>query len=86
MWESGKYIIIFDGNGATSGAMEQQTLSVGEKLQANQFVKGGYLFSGWNRAADGSDVGYGDLGPYGGGYQMAECQAGSLYFGTRRTG
>ena len=60
VWESGKYIITFNGNGATSGAMEQQTLSVGEKLQANQFAKEGYLFSGWNRAKDGSDVGYGN--------------------------
>ena len=58
VWESGKYIITFDGNGATSGTMEKQTLSVGEKLQANQFVKEGYLFSGWNRAVDGADVGY----------------------------
>ena len=60
VWESGKYIITFDGNGATSGTMEKQTLSVGEKLQANQFVKEGYLFSGWNRAVDGADVGYGN--------------------------
>ena len=60
VFESGKYLITFDGNGATSGSMSDQSLSVGNKLSPNQFVKEGYRFSGWNRAVDGSDVGYED--------------------------
>jgi hypothetical protein len=60
VYESGKYTIIFDGNGATSGEMKKQILSVGERLNANGFMKDGYLFAGWNCVSDGSDVGYKD--------------------------
>lgn len=60
VYESGKYTIIFDGNGATSGEMKKQILSIGEQLNPNQFVKDGYFFIGWNRATDGTGVGYKD--------------------------
>ena len=60
VFENGKYLITFDGNGATSGSMADQSLSVGNMLSPNQFVKEGYRFTGWNRAVDGSDIEYED--------------------------
>ena len=58
VWENGKYIITFDGNGASKGEMQKQTIHVGEKINKNHFEKDGYVFIGWNRAADGSHVNY----------------------------
>ena len=56
------YTIKFDGNGADSGSMDDQTAGVGRKcrLSANQFVKDGYMFYGWNTKADGTGDPYAD--------------------------
>jgi len=55
------YEVKFDGNGATSGTMTEQTVTDGDKtttLSTNIFVKTGYTFNGWNTAADGSGTTY----------------------------
>ena len=61
-----KDTIVFNGNGATSGTMGNQLVFQGEttKLNANTFVKTGYLFNGWNTKTDGKGVGYGDEDNY----------------------
>ncbi|MDD5923829.1 MAG: InlB B-repeat-containing protein, partial [Clostridia bacterium] len=48
-WKVHEYTIHFDGNGATSGEMEDQELEydVPENLPKNEFVKTGYTFTGW---------------------------------------
>lgn len=45
-----KFTIIFDGNGATSGSMENQYFSLNnsQNLYENQFTKTGYEFKGWS--------------------------------------
>ena len=53
------YTVKFDGNGATSGTMANQTFTydVAQKLTKNAFAKTGYTFVGWK---DGSDNTYTD--------------------------
>ena len=48
--------VAFDGNGASSGAMDKVMAARGSKLTlpANAFARDGYTFSGWNTAKDGS--------------------------------
>lgn len=48
MW-SEEYVISFDGNGATSGEMSDQTLSTTEtaSLNSNRYVRTGYAYLGW---------------------------------------
>lgn len=48
-WLGDNYTIIYDGNGAESGAMPNQIAILNEtfNLNANQFVKEGYLLKGW---------------------------------------
>ena len=55
------YTVNFDGNGATSVAMEPQIFQNGEtkKLSANTFVLDGHTFAGWAETATG-DVKYAD--------------------------
>lgn len=45
-----KFTVIFDGNGATSGTMENQYFSSynTQNLYENQFTKTGYEFKGWS--------------------------------------
>ena len=59
---SPKDTIVFNGNGADSGSMASQFAYQGEptKLNANAFIRDGYAFNGWNTAANGLGVGYGD--------------------------
>lgn len=54
------YSVQFDGNGATSGTMNAQTLTYDkeEELYANGFARAGYDFVGWNVTADGSGQSY----------------------------
>lgn len=61
-WRPNTYTIRFDGNGATSGSMEDQpmTYGVGKKLKKNQYVRAGYDFKGWNLKADASGRGFED--------------------------
>jgi len=55
------YEVIFDGNGNTSGSMENVRIPSGKstKLPKNQFEKIGYAFTGWSKTVDGT-VEYGD--------------------------
>lgn len=62
-WRANEYAIQFDGNGATGGAMQAMEGCLYDStytLPANGFVNNGRTFAGWNTAADGSDVFYGD--------------------------
>lgn len=71
-WDSGilseeiqmpeRYVITYDGNGADLGSMETQALFEGTafNLSTNLYEKTGYRFAGWNTAADGSGISYGD--------------------------
>ncbi len=57
------YTIHFDGNGASSGSMEDMKfLKSGEEytLKDNQFVNGESQFRGWNTKQDGSGTSYAD--------------------------
>ncbi len=50
------YAVKFDGNGANSGSMADQSMTYGSgsALNANAFQRKGYTFKGWNTKADGS--------------------------------
>ena len=54
--------IVFDGNGADDGAMDNQYIYQGTptNLHPNAYTKTGYSFCGWNTRADGLGDGYGD--------------------------
>ena len=53
-WRAISYTIAFNGNGATSGSMNSQTLFYEETrtLTANAFQRTGYAFAGWALEAD----------------------------------
>lgn len=61
-WIAHKYEIIFNGNGATSGSMNNQTFKYDreQKLKANSYVKPGYIFDGWTVNSDGTGTYYED--------------------------
>ena len=46
--------IIFDGNGATSGRMNDQDISVAASLRGNSFKKTGFVFGGWSTTKNGN--------------------------------
>ena len=48
-WRSSTYTVVFDGNGATSGSMANQTFTYGlyQNLTANAFSRTGHTFMGW---------------------------------------
>ncbi len=56
VWEANTYTIIFDGNGATSGITDSQTVIYDQTvaLNANGFNKTGYMFMGWGLSSDGT--------------------------------
>ena len=57
------YLVSFDPNAPdASGGMADQKLSYGfeGKLPANAFARTGYVFTGWNTAADGTGDAYSD--------------------------
>lgn len=64
-WIANNNSIIFNGNGATSGEMENFIIPSGESktLPANEFVRDGYTFAGWATNSNG-DVIYEDCGDY----------------------
>ena len=61
-WTANKYIVVFDGNGATSGTMENQEFTYDEakSLTQNLFSKTGYTFVGWSISTEKGTVLYGD--------------------------
>ena len=61
-WVPVTYTIAFNGNGATSGSMPQETFTYDSQsaLTMNSFGRNGYAFTGWNTVADGSGTAYSD--------------------------
>jgi uncharacterized repeat protein (TIGR02543 family) len=59
-WVAG-YIVHFDANGGM-GTMVDQGITKGNYayLRANAFTRDGYIFTGWNTAADGSGTSHAD--------------------------
>ena len=58
-WTANTYSVHFDGNGATSGEMADETgftYDVSKALTANAFERTGYTFQGWATAHDGAKV------------------------------
>lgn len=51
-WTLRPKVLTFDGNGATSGSMAQQSSTTSVRLNANQFARSGYTFAGWNTVRD----------------------------------
>ena len=62
----GTLTINFDGNGSTGGSTASQQIAAGNtaSLNANGFTRTGYVFTGWNTAADGSGTSYADGDEY----------------------
>ncbi|MBR2401574.1 MAG: InlB B-repeat-containing protein [Lachnospiraceae bacterium] len=56
VWEPISYTIRFHGNGSTSGSMSDMSMTydVAKKLDKNNYVKTGYIFSGWATTSSGS--------------------------------
>ena len=60
-WTANSYTVTFNGNGALSGTMADQsfTYDTAQNLTSNGFCKGiAYAFIGWNTASDGSGTTY----------------------------
>jgi uncharacterized protein (TIGR02145 family)/uncharacterized repeat protein (TIGR02543 family) len=57
--DEGPHYILFNANGG-SGSMSAQFFpqGVAQTINANTFVRNGYMFTGWNTAADGSGTSY----------------------------
>ena len=50
------YTVVYNGNGATTGSMANQSVSYDQtfNLTANAYQRDGYRFTGWNTSPDGS--------------------------------
>ncbi|MBR6159928.1 MAG: InlB B-repeat-containing protein [Lachnospiraceae bacterium] len=61
-WKPIEYTIVFDGNGSTSGSMEDMTCTYGKKyyLNENEYERRRFLFDCWNTKRDGSGKVYTD--------------------------
>ena len=60
-WAPNTYVITFKANGGTDSDYTQTvTYGTTAKLNANTFIRDGYVFDGWNRNADGSGSSYAD--------------------------
>ena len=59
-WTSNTNIIVYNGNGATSGQMSNQTITYGSgaTLSGNTFIRQGFVFRYWNTMPDGTGVTY----------------------------
>ena len=61
-------IISFDGNGADSGDMSNESVTVAAgsiaTLPASTYTKSNYRFIGWNTRVDGTGLSYADRGEY----------------------
>ena len=62
----GTLTINFNGNGSTGGNTASQQIAAGNtaSLNTNGFTRTGYVFTGWNTAADGSGTSYADGDDY----------------------
>ncbi len=51
-WDGNPYTVVFNGNGATSGSMANQSFVYGtyQNLTANAYSRTGYTFMGWSRS------------------------------------
>ena len=61
-----QYTVSFNANGGSGEAMQNLVFTYdgqGHALTANAYSKTGYVFSGWNTAADGSGSAYADATP-----------------------
>lgn len=56
-WAPGKYSVIYDGNGATSGKTKNSTFTYDakNKFAASGYKRTGYTFAGWSTSSDGTD-------------------------------
>ena len=52
------YTVTFAGNGSTGGSMATETDNAPTALSANAFTRIGFVFSGWNTAANGTGTAY----------------------------
>ena len=62
-WTANNHTVTFNSNGGT-GSMSNQIANVPTTLTANAFTRTGYIFSGWNTAANGSGTSYADGATY----------------------
>ena len=62
----GTLTINFNGNGSTGGSTASQQIAAGStaSLNTNGFTRNGYVFTGWNTAADSSGTSYTDGADY----------------------
>ena len=61
-WRKNVYTIVFNGNGATSGTMANETMPMNAEavLSKNTFVRDGYNFMGWSESKYDTTVKYGN--------------------------
>ena len=62
-WNANMYTVKYDGNGALSGSVEDSihTFDVAKALNANNFVRPGYLFLGWSTSKTATNKTYSDM-------------------------
>ena len=58
------YTVTFNGNGSTSGSMSPETSSAPTALTVNGYARTGFVFTGWNTAANGSGTAYANEATY----------------------
>ena len=65
-WQANNTVITFNGNGSTSGTMTTQSIATGssDDLIANNFIRAGFVFTGWNTLADGTGTSFANLASY----------------------
>lgn len=58
-WTANNYSVRFNGNGSTSGSMDNESFTYDEAakaLTANAFTRTGYTFAGWATSAEGAVI------------------------------
>ena len=61
--DDGSHTVTFNAN-TGAGSMADQSASAPENLSSNAFTRSGYVFSGWNTAADGTGTSYSEGASY----------------------